>query len=153
MIGALIFLFPQFANAREWKQGANLEIWKYYDHACFAEFTTELRNPKNKTLLDWCRRRAKTHLNLTEPADYAFSGLFYDLLQFPLFSQHLGEPTQGDAIDSRPARNLAIFSQLLNKYEYLHGVNLLIPRNLNRDLQRLFNRFFPLSQRGRYRRI
>ena len=148
MIGALIFLFPQFVNAREWKEGANLDIWKYYDHDCFAEFTAELRKPENKPLLDWCRRRAKTHLNLTEPADYAFSGLFYDLLQFPLFSQHLGEPTQGDAIDSRPARNLAIFSQLFNKYEYLHGVNLLIPRYLNRDLQRLFNQFFRFLKDG-----
>ena len=148
MIGALIFLFPQFEKAREWKEGTSLEIWKYYDHNCFAEFATELRKPENKPLLDWCRRRAKTHLNLTEPADYAFSGLFYDLLQFPLFSQHLGEPTQGDAIDSRPARNLAIFSQLLNKYEYLHGVNLLIPRNLNRDLQRLFNQFFRFLKDG-----
>ncbi len=148
MIGALIFLFPQFEKAREWKEGAHLEIWKYYDYDCFAEFTAELRNPENRSLLDWCRRRAKIHVNLTEPADYAFSGLFYDLLQFPLFSQYLGDATQGGAIDSRPARNLAIFSQLLNKYEYLHGINLLMPKYLDRDLQRLFNRFFRFLKEG-----
>ena len=148
MIGALIFLFPQFPEVRKWSKDASLDIWKYYDEECFSAFTTELRKPENEPLLDWCRRRAKAHLNLSEPPDYAFSGLFYDLLQFPLFSQYLGDATQGDAIDSRPARNLAIFSQLLNKYEYLHGINLLIPKYLDRDLQRLFNRFFRFLKEG-----
>ena len=43
---------------------------------------------------------------------------------------------------------MAIFSQLLNKYEYLHGINLLIPKYLDRDLQRLFNRFFRFLKEG-----
>ena len=148
MIGALIFLFPQFSQIRQWREGAKLEIWDYYDSECFSSFTTELRKSENEPLLDWCRRRAKAHLHMAEPADYAFSGLFYDLLQFPLFSQYLGDSTQGSAINSRPARNLAIFSQLLNKYEYLHGINILIPRNLDRDLQRLFNQFFRFLKDG-----
>ena len=148
MIGALIFLFPQFPEIRKWSKDASLDIWKYYDEECFSAFAAELRKPENKPLLEWCRRKAKAHLNLSEPPDYAFSGLFYDLLQFPLFSQHLGDATQGGAIDSRPARNLAIFSQLLNKYEYLHGINILLPRNLDRDLQRLFNRFFRFLKEG-----
>ena len=148
MIGALIFLFPQFPEIRKWSKDASLGIWKYYDEECFSAFAAELRKPENKPLLEWCRRKAKAHLNLSEPPDYAFSGLFYDLLQFPLFSQHLGDATQGGAIDSRPARNLAIFSQLLNKYEHLHRINVLTPRNLDRDLQRLFNRFFRFLKEG-----
>ena len=148
MIGALIFLFPQFPEIRKWSKDASLDIWKYYDEECFSAFAAELRKPENKPLLEWCRRYAKAHLNLSEPPDYAFSGLFYDLLQFPLFSQYLGDATQGGAIDSRPARNLAIFSQLLNKYEYLHRISILTPRNLDRDLQRLFNRFFRFLKDG-----
>ena len=148
MIGALIFLFPQFPEIRKWSKDASLDIWKYYDEECFSAFAAELRKPENKPLLEWCRRKAKAHLNLSEPPDYAFSGLFYDLLQFPLFSQYLGDATQGGAIDSRPARNLAIFSQLLSKYEYLHGISILTPRNLDRDLQRLFNRFFRFLKDG-----
>ena len=148
MIGALIFLFPQFPEIRKWSKDASLDIWKYYDEECFSAFAAELRKPENKPLLKWCRKQAKAHLDLTEPTDYAFSGLFYDLLQFPLFSQYLGDATQGGAIDSRPARNLAIFSQLLNKYEYLHRINILTPRNLDRDLQRLFNRFFRFLKDG-----
>ena len=142
MIGALIFLFPQFEQAREWREGVTLDIWEYYDNDCFREFTDELRKPENKPLWVWCRRQARVHLTLTEGTDYAFSGLFYELLQFPLFSQYLGDVTQGDVIDGRPARNLAIFSQLLNKFEYLHHIDILIPRYLEKNLRDLFNRFF-----------
>ena len=148
MIGALIFLFPQFPQVRAWKKGVSLDIWEYYDNDCFREFVAELRKPENESLLKWCRKRAKLHFQLAEPTDYAFSGLFYELLQFPLFNQYLGDATQGSAIDSRPARNLALFSQLLNKYEYLHRINILTPKNLDRDLRRLFNHFFRFLKDG-----
>ena len=148
MIGALIFLFPQFSEARKWEEGATLKIWEYYDDECFQAFADELRKPENELLWAWCRRRAKEHLNLPEPPDYAFSGLFYDLLQFPLFSQYLGDVTQGGAIDSRPARNLAIFSQLLSKFEYLHHIDVLIPRYLDKNLRDLFNRFLRFLKEG-----
>ena len=148
MMGALIFLFPQFPEARQQYQKTEPKIWDYYDEECLRPFLTEVQKPENKPLLDWCRRQARTHSRLTEPTDYAFSGLFYELLQFPLFSQHLGDATQGGAIDSRPARNLAIFSKLLNKYEYLHRINLLLPEQLNRNLRRLFNLFFRFLKEG-----
>ncbi len=148
MIGALIFLFPQFENVRKWNKDASLDIWNYYDDDCFRDFADELRKPDNKSMLAWCRRRAKAHLHLIESTDYAFSGLFYELLQFPLFSQYLGEATQGGAIDTRPARNLAILSQLLSKYEYLHHINVLTPDYLNTNLRRLFNRYFRFLKEG-----
>ena len=148
MIGALIFLFPQFPEARKWREDTWIKIWDYYDNDCFYEFTTELRKPENEMMLAWCRKRAKTHLHLAESTDYAFSGLFYELLQFPLFSQYLGDATQGGAIDSRPARNLAIFSHLLSKFEYLQRIDILIPKYLERNLQRLFNQFFRFLKDG-----
>ena len=148
MIGALIFLFRQFPEARKWNKDASLKIWEYYDDECFKEFTDELRKPENELLRAWCSRRAKEHLHLSESTDYAFTGLFYELLQFPLFSQYLGDLTKGGAIDSRPARNLAIFSQLLSKFEYLHRVDILLPKFLNKNLQDLFNRFFRFLKEG-----
>ncbi len=148
IIGALIFLFPQFPEVRKWRSDATLDIWDYYDKECFWEFTEELRKPENAAMLMWCQSRAKEHLALTKGTDYAFSGLFYELLQFPLFSQYLGSATQGDVIDGRPARNLAIFSQLLNKFEYLHHIPVLTPNNLDRNLQRLFNQFFRFLKDG-----
>ena len=151
MIGALIFLFPQFPEARKWNKDASLKIWEYYDYECYKAFTDELRKPENELLWAWCRKRSYTHLHLpdaTESTDYAFSGLFYELLQFPLFSQYLGDITRGGAVDSRPARNLAIFSQLLSKFEYLHRVDILLPKYLKKNLQDLFNRFFRFLKEG-----
>ena len=148
IIGALTFLFPQFPEVRRWREDASLGIWDYYDDECFRAFATELRKPENEPMLAWCRNRAREHLDMTEGTDYAFSGLFYDLLQFPLFSKHLGDATQGGAIDSRPARNLAIFSQLLNKFEYIHNISILTPNNLDRNIQRLFNQFFRFLKDG-----
>jgi hypothetical protein len=120
MIGALIFLFPQFPKVRGWAEGVTLPIWDYYDQLCFKPFTDELRKPENKPLLDWARPLAKRHAVLTQNTDYAFSGLFYQLLQFPLFSRFLTEEAVQGVDKGRAARNLGTFSKLLTKFEYLH---------------------------------
>ena len=106
MIGALISLFPQFREVPEWKGGVQFKIWKDYCNDCYQEFSDECRNPKNRTLHEWCQERAETHHPLTDATDYAFSGMFYELLQFPLFSQYLGDVTQGGVIDKRPRAKL-----------------------------------------------
>jgi DNA helicase-2/ATP-dependent DNA helicase PcrA len=148
IIGALIFLFPQFPKVRQWADGVHLPIWDYYDHACFKPFTDELRKPENARMLDWARPLAKRHAVLTQPADHAFSGLFYQLLQFPLFSRFLDEDAMHGVDKGRAARNLATFSKLLTKFEYLHYVTVLNPEYLERDLRNLFNQFFRFLQDG-----
>ena len=149
MIGALIFLFPQFPEVRQWEAGAHLGIWDYYDEECFAVFASELRNPENADLRRWAVARARDHYPLTNHMDYAFSGLFYDLLRFPLFSRYLDKDllTSG-LLDSRAMRNLAIFSQLLNKFEYLHHIHVLTPEYIDRNLRDLFNHFFRFLSEG-----
>jgi len=69
MIGALIFLFPQFPEIRKWADDAHLSIWDYYDQQCVAPFLGELRRPENEGLLRWARAMAKQHLTLTTNAD------------------------------------------------------------------------------------
>lgn len=143
MIGALIFLFPQFAEVRKWKADAELAIWEYYDQECFALFAGELRKAENADLKRWAVFRARDHSPMTRNMDYAFSGLFYELLRFPLFSRYLDEELlKSGVLDSRAMRNLAIFSQLLSKFEYLHRVSVLTPEFLEKNLRDLFNRFF-----------
>lgn len=141
MIGALIFLFPQFPKVRTWVEGVTLPIWNYYDHLCFAAFANELRKPENKPLLEWARPLAKRHAVLTQNTDYSFSGLFYQLLQFPLFSRFLAEEAVQDVDKGRAARNLGTFSKLLTKFEYLHFVNVLNPEFLEKNIRDLFNQF------------
>ncbi|CAJ4543387.1 superfamily I DNA/RNA helicase [Burkholderia pseudomallei] len=141
MIGALIFLFPQFPKVRAWMDGITLPIWDYYDHQCFKPFIDELRKPENKPLLDWARPLAKRHAVLAQNTDYAFSGLFYQLLQFPLFSRFLTEVAVQGVDKGRAARNLGTFSKLLTKFEYLHYVSVLNPEWLEKNLRDLFNQF------------
>ena len=142
MIGALIFLFPQFPEIRKWNDHAHLDIWDYYDDQCLRPFALELRKPENKDLHQWAKVLAKTHLNLSKNTDYAFSSLFFQLLRFPLFSHYLDEEklTQG-LQESRAMRNLAIFSQLLGKLEYLHNISVLSPKYLEKSIRDLFNQF------------
>jgi len=141
LIGALIFLFPQFPQVRQWAEGATLAIWEYYDQHCFRPFTDELRKPENKRLLDWARPLAKRHAVLAHNTDYSFSGLLYQLLQFPLFSRYLSEDAVQGVDKGRAARNLASFSKLLTKFEYLHYVSVLNPEFLEKNLRDLFNQF------------
>jgi DNA helicase-2/ATP-dependent DNA helicase PcrA len=148
MIGALIFLFPQFPKVRQWAEGAHLDIWIYYDQACFKPFTDELRKPQNKRLLDWARPLAKRHAVLAQNSDYSFSGLFYQLLQFPLFSRFLSEDEVLGVGKKRAARNLGTFSKLLTKFEYLHYVSVLNPEFLEKNLRDLFNQFLRFLQDG-----
>lgn len=148
MIGALIFLFPQFPKVRAWAEGVTLPIWDYYDLHCFKPFIDELRKPENKAMLDWARPLAKRHAVLTQNTDYAFSGLFYQLLQFPLFSRFLTEEVLQGADKGRAARNLGTFSKLLTKFEYLHFVSVLNPEWLEKNLRDLFNQFLRFLQDG-----
>jgi DNA helicase-2/ATP-dependent DNA helicase PcrA len=148
MIGALIFLFPQFPKTRQWADGVHLAVWDYYDDQCFRAFTDELRKPENKRLLDWARPLAKRHMLLAQNTDYAFSGLFYQLLQFPLFSRHLDEEALRGVDKGRAARNLATFSALLAKFEYLHFINILTPDYLEKNVRDLFNKFFRFLYEG-----
>ncbi|MDR9878985.1 ATP-dependent DNA helicase [Pseudomonas allii] len=148
MIGALIFLFPQFPKVRAWAEGVTLPIWDYYDHQCFKPFVDELRKPENKAMLDWARPLAKRHAVLTQNTDYAFSGLFYQLLQFPLFSRFLTEEAIQGVDKGRAARNLGTFSKLLTKFEYLHFVSVLNPEWLEKNLRDLFNQFLRFLQDG-----
>ncbi|MDM8520278.1 ATP-dependent DNA helicase [Anaerolineales bacterium HSG6] len=149
MIGALMFLFPQYSNIRQWNANIELEIWDYYDNDCYRMFATELRKSANKDLLRWARPLGQQHNNLTHNTDYSFAGLFYRLLQFPLFSRYLDEDLlKGGLIDSRAMRNLALFSQLLNKFEYLHHISVLTPKFLDKNLTNLFNQFFRFLKDG-----
>ena len=149
LIGALIFLFPQFAEVRKLRSGGELDIWQYYDDHCFGPFAAELRQPENVDLKQWAVRRALSHSPLTRNADYAFSGLFYELLRFPLFSRYLTEERLTSGIqDSRAMRNMAALSQMLAKFEYLHHISVLTPEFLDKNLRDLFNQFLRFLKDG-----
>ncbi|MFC9600194.1 ATP-dependent helicase [Peribacillus butanolivorans] len=139
IIGAFLFLFPQFPQVRKWEENAYLVEWEMYDQY-LREFALVLRKPENQKLLKWCRGRAKEHMNLQQNTDYSFAGLFYQLLQFDLFNRYL-EQDSYKVKDSRPVRNLSLFSKLLTKFEYLHRVTVFTPKTINIHLTTFFNQF------------
>lgn len=149
IIGALISVFRQFPEARKWNADAHLDIWDYYDNECYKPFVAAVRLPENADLKRWMQTKAKLHLYLGENADYAFTGLFYELLQFSLFSRYLNEDLLKQGLQqSRAMRNLGLFSQLLNKFEYLHHITVLQQDYLDLNLQQLFNRFLRFLKDG-----
>ncbi len=150
LIGAFLFIFRVFAEIRsDWeKKYAALAIWDYYD-LCLQGFAGHLRRQENKELRDWCLHRVReieTMRITNKPLDFAFAILFYELLQFPLFAKFL--TLQESNKDERPARNMAIFSQLLVKFEYLHHIQVLHPDFLKKNVQDFFNHFLRYLHAG-----
>lgn len=92
---------------------------------------------------------ARNHLVLRNSTDYGFTGLFYQMLQFPMFSRYLGEDLlHGGINDSRAMRNLATLSQLLMKFQYLQRFSIFEPDKLEKHLRHLFNEFFRYLKEG-----
>lgn len=143
MIGGLMALFPQ-ANAlirARWKGTTDPPIWNYYENA-LTLFIDRLTAGADPELMEFLRTHAQAHYPLTRNTNYAFADLFYRLLGFPLFARYVGDGALGDVRESRPARNLARLSHLLNKFEYLHNVTVIRPDFIDTDLVRLFGTFF-----------
>ena len=148
VIGAFLALFPRYAPYLPQEDaggGYRPASWDYY-LACVDEFMGELRLTANSDLKKWLVATVRHIEGLTKASDQSFSGLFYELLQFPLFSGFLGQ-RQG-LLDERPARNLGIFSALLNQFEFLHHVFVIDPKYLDYNLKNLFNYFLPYVMEG-----
>lgn len=141
MIGAILFMFPQYGSIRQTREGMTFKVWAFYDD-CLGGFIAHLKGGTDPQITAWTAGMAKQHLGLTDNTNYAFSSLFYDLIQFPTFSEFLDEGVAHAGVrDSRPARNLSKFSRLLNKFEYLYNVIVIRPDHLERDILMLFNYF------------
>lgn len=151
VFGAIYFLFVKnLKEIQTYKKRdgtiARNDIWDYLDR-CLTLFAEELRKPENVSLRNWAAKLAKDHETLSENTDYSFLGLFYRLLQYPIFSKHMPEAHNG-LQDERPMRNLSIFSQLLAKFEYLHHITVLTPEHLKQNLNDLFNNYLKYISEG-----
>ncbi len=139
-LGALLAMFPQYKNLRQWSDEVALDIWDYYDDECLAPFVRIMQQPDNKNLLAFCRQRAQQFRNLTSTTDYNFTGLVYQLLQFPFLAQFVEQ--------EKTARNVAILTQLLTRFEHFYNISVLTPKNIDFALTRLFNLFFHFLKQG-----
>lgn len=142
ILGAIIFIFPNLFTLLKWSPEASLGVWDYYQ-SCKDTFANAVRADRKKHagLLNWANIKAKAHLTLTGSTDYRLSHLLYELLQFPLFRGFLEVDLNGRSHDLRATYNLAQFSRLITKFEYLHNIIVFTPDSLQKDLQAFFNRF------------
>lgn len=140
LLGAIIFIFPTLFEDLKWKEDASLNIWEIYQ-TWKTKFANAIRKDpeKNEALLQWCQKRAKEHLTLRRNTSYAFAALIYQLLEYPMFAEHLQVDLNASKSNLRSAYNIAQLTKLLFKFEYLYNITVLTPKNLQKNLQNLFN--------------
>jgi len=136
LIGALFSLFPQLSE-----DGTVFDrMFSFYEE-CVTTLQEELKaDPSgNKALIAWILNKQRIHLDMHHNADYAFSGLLYQLFQFPLFSKYLQTELTASKQDLRASYNIGILVSLICKYEYLYNIEILTTKNLSRALMSFFN--------------
>lgn len=148
-IGLLFFLFPQAHEIIRAQAEHIPETVDYYVQ-CEKFLSKKLKEDMqgNADLIKWARRLARTHMFLDRPTDYTFLSLFYEAFRFPLFSQYLTTDHDGSPRTSRDSFNLALFSQLIAKFEHTYSINVLSPKFLESNLRHLFGQFLHFLHRG-----
>lgn len=144
IIGAFAFLFPKLVDnyLKSEKSTKEKPVWAYYED-CVNYFANELRtNPEeNKGLRIWAVTKSRELGTLKENTDYTFADLFYEILQFPVFTKMVNVNLKEGVQDLRPVYNLALFSRLITKFEFLNNVIVLRPEHLKKDVKNLFNSY------------
>lgn len=149
MLGALATMMPNLHENLKWNSTADLDIWNYY-RQCSNEFAAAIQSDKTKhgPLLTYVKEKIRLHANLVKSTDYAFSGLFYQLLNFPMFSELLDVDLNGNVFTTRAAYNLGLLSKFLVKFEYLNGITLFTKKNYIPVLRRFFNQYLKFLHDG-----
>lgn len=155
MIGCLMLMFPKYVMGLEEEEFQFLqpEHYKYY-RGCVMAANAYLEKPEAADLRNWIRRRGKIHAGLKETTDYAYSGLIYQMFEFAPFSDVLGTDMRVGVVDMRPARNVALFTQVVGKFEYLHRISVLDAteyrgqKRVDTNTEYLFNLYLRLLYDG-----
>ncbi|KLU63315.1 ATP-dependent DNA helicase PcrA [Peptococcaceae bacterium CEB3] len=145
MIGCLMLMFPKYVIGLENEEYHFLQPEHYsYFRGCVMAANAYLEKPESADLRNWIRRRGKIHAGLKDTTDYAYSGLIYQMFEFRPFSTILGTDMRVGVVDMRPARNIALFTQVVNKFEYLHRVDVFNAKWIDINTERFFNLYLRL---------
>ena len=146
-LGAMVFMFlPYYLKTTTGPYGGfNAKIASYYE-SCIDDLQGLFENGRYRPLQDFLTQKQREHKALDHSTEYGFSGLFYQILAYEPFSSMMDVDMNTSLGDQRPARNLAKFTELLNQFESLQGINTLNPKWLQSNVNYLFNTYL------RYRR-
>lgn len=148
-LGTIMLLFPKYVNGLENDEYKFLqeENASYY-RKCITTANEFLTKPENIAFMKWVRHHGKIHVNLDGTTDYTYSGLLYQMFEFEPFKKILGIDMTAGVVDVRPARNLALLSQVIGKYEYLHRIVVLNGKTIDVNTEKLFNIYLRLLYNG-----
>lgn len=144
-LGSLMLLFPKYVMGLEQEAYPFLQQeHKDYFKDCIGAANKFLINPDNREFVKWIRHHGKVHAALKGTTDYAYSGLFYQMLGYEPFRTILKTDMSAGVVDVRPARNLALLSQVIGKFEYLHRIDILNGKTIDSHTERFFNLYMKL---------
>jgi DNA helicase-2/ATP-dependent DNA helicase PcrA len=150
-LGCLMLMFPKYVKGLEDGSYQFLQPEQYfYYRDCILMANGLLKDPENTDILKFIRQHGKSHVGLTGTTDYAYSGLLYQLFMFEPFKGILDTDLGLGVVDIRPTRNLALLTQVIGKYEYLHRIDVLDAREyrgqrrIDQDTEMLFNLYLRL---------
>lgn len=145
LIGCFLIMFPKYVAALENNEYPYLESQKFnyanYYIGCLRFTLTKLSLPDYADLKNFLKNMGKKHFTLLENTDYAYSTLLYRLFEFKPFSDIMNTDIESGVVDIRPLRNFSIFSQIIGKFEYLHGISVLTVEYIEKNTATLFNTF------------
>lgn len=143
LIGAILFMFPTWQDDVKWNDEANLDIWDTYrGYEDFFARTITTNREKNKSLIQYCKRKRVQHENLKQNTNYAFTALIYQLLEYPLFAEYVTVDMNENKSLLRAAYNVGQLTQLLFRFEYIYNIDVLSKKFLQKNLQDLLNTYF-----------
>lgn len=144
-LGIMMLLFPKYVIDLEHEVFKFLQQKHYeYFRQCIIEANQFLVRPENMELLGWVRTHGRKHVDLKGTTDYTYSGLLYQMFEYEPFKSILSVDMKAGIVDVRPARNLALLSQIMGKFEYLHRIDVLNGKTINKDTEKFFNLYMRL---------
>lgn len=148
-LGIMMLLFPSYIIGLEQNayQFLRPELKSYYV-SCIKLANDFLNKPEHISFKRWVYNHGKVHASLKGSTDYTYSGLLYQMFEYEPFKSILGIDLTAGVADVRPARNLALLSQVIGKYEYLHKIDVLSTKTINKNTEILFNLYMRLLYEG-----
>lgn len=148
-LGFMMLMFPNYFKKLENDEFEFLKPkQRLYYMDCCIKAAMLLKLPENKDLKKFIAITGKNHFALKRGLDYAYTGLLYKLFMFQPFIDMLDVDMSVGVVDIRPTRNLAQLTKIIAKYEYLHGIDVLSPKNIEDGTEKFFNLYMRLLMEG-----
>jgi len=145
VLGSMMLLFPKYVMGLERDEYKFLQAEHVrYFRNCIVAANEFLVKPENAEFMKWLRHHGRIHVGLTGTTDYTYSGLLYQMFEYEPFRTILSADMTAGVVDIRPARNLALLSQVIGKFEYLHRIDVLSGKTINSNTEKFFNLYMRL---------